>query len=242
VTIGYPDLAFVTSVGLYIGYERRLAGRGIFGVYAFRREISDLIGLVNTGESVTTIGLDDEDFPGGLYSYRNIGDADVYGIELDLSAPLSFIGLDETGVFANYTRLWSDREDPADGDSISIDYQPEYVYNVGITHNIPEWEASLGVSYQEQGESRFVTFGEIESQLYDGNLEIFLEKRLGENVVLRLTGTNLLDANSMQAEAGFDGDNGAEILANQAAYDVDAFEVEREQSSPKITLTLRAVF
>jgi len=242
VTIGNPELGFETSLGFDVGYERRFAGRGVFGVNLFKRQISDLIGLVNTGESVATVGLDPADYPGGLYSYRNIGDADVYGIELDLSAPLSFIGLDETGVFANYTRLWSDREDPAGGDSISIDYQPEYVYNVGLTHNIPAWEASAGFSYQKQGESRFVTFGEIESQLYDGNLEIFLEKRLGENVVLRLTGTNLLDANSMQAEAGFDGDNGAEILANQAAYDVDAFEVEREQSSPKITLTLRAVF
>lgn len=242
VTIGNPDLSFETSLGFDIGYERRLAGRGIIGVNAFRREISDLIGLVNTGESVTTIGLDDEDFPGGLYSYRNIGDALVYGIELDISTPLTFLGLPETGFFANYTRLWSERADPAGGKDIMIDYQPEYVYNVGITHNIPEWEASLGVSYQEQGESRFVTFGEIESQLYDGNLEIFIEKRLGDNYVLRLTGTNLLDADSLQAESGFDGDNGAEILANQAAYDVDAYEIERESSSPKVTLTLRAVY
>ena len=92
------------------------------------------------------------------------------------------------------------------------------------------------------GESRFVTYGEIESQIYDGNLEFLVEKRLGDRWVLRLTGNNLLDADSMQAEAGFDGDNGAEILANQAAYAVDAYEVERENSSPKWTLTLRAVF
>ena len=60
--------------------------------------------------------------------------------------------------------------------------------------------------------------------------------------MLRLTGNNLLDSESLQAEAGFDGDNGAEILANQAAYDVDAYEIERENSSPKWTLTLRGVF
>src|SRR3546814_1098352 len=94
--------------------------------------------------------------------------------------------------------------------------------------------------FRSQGESRFVTYGEIESQLYDGNLEVFIEKRLSKNVVMRLTGTNLLDADSLQAEAGFDGDNGAEIIANQAAYAVDAYEVERENSSPRWTLTLRA--
>jgi outer membrane receptor for ferrienterochelin and colicins len=242
VTIGNPDLEFETSIGFDIGYERRLADRGIIGINAFQRDISDLIGLVNTGDGVDTIGLDPADYPGGLYSYRNIGDAKVWGIELDVSTPLTFIGLPDTGFFANYTRLWSERADPAGGGDIMLDFQPEYVYNVGITHSIPDWDASAGVSYQEQGESRFVTFGEIESQLYDGNLEIFLEKRFGDNYVLRLTGTNLLDADSKQAEAGFDGDNGADILVNQAAFAVDAYEVERESSSPKITLTFRAVY
>lgn len=242
VTIGNPDLGFESAWGLDIGYERRFGNRGVFGVNVFTRRISDLIALVNTGESVESIGLDPEDFPGNLYTYRNIGDARTNGIEFDLSTPLDFIGLDETGVFANYTRLFSDRKDPAGGGDIAIDFQPTYVYNVGITHNIPSWKSSAGLSYQKQGESRFVTFGEIESQEYDGNLELFLEKRLGERMVVRLTGTNLLDAASHQAEQGFDGDNGAEILANQAAFDVDAYEIERERSSRKWTLTWRVVF
>lgn len=242
VTIGNPDLAFESSWGLDVGYERRFGGRGVFGVNVFSRSISDLIGLVNTGLTVDEIGLDPEDYPGNLYTYQNLGDAKTHGIEFDLSTPLGFMGLEETGVFANYTRLWSDRDDPAGGGKIEIDYQPKYVYNVGITQNIPTWDMSFGFSYQKQGESRFVTYGEIESQKYDGNLEFFVEKRLGDRWVLRLTGNNLLDADSLQAEAGFDGDNGAEILANQAAYDVDAYEIERENSSPKWTLTLRAVF
>ena len=242
VTIGNPDVAFETSLGFDVGYERRFGRQGVMGFNVFYRDISDLIALVNTGESVDTIGLDPDDFPGGLYSYENIGDAKTHGIEFDLSTPLDMFGWEETGVFANYTRLWSDRADPATGRDIAIDYQPEYVYNVGITQNIPSWETSFGFSYQKQGESRFVTYGEIESQLYDGNLEFFLEKRLGENMVLRLTGNNLLDADSEQAEAGFDGDNGDEILGNQAAYDVDAFEVERESSSQRWTLTFRVVF
>ena len=242
VTIGNPDLSFESSWGLDVGYERRFGGRGVFGVNVFTRRISDLIGLVNTGLAVDEIGLDPEDFPGNLYTYQNIGDAKTHGIEFDLSTPLEFMGLEETGVFANYTRMWSDRDDPAGGGKIAIDYQPDYVYNIGITQNLPSWDMSFGFSYQKQGESRFVTYGEIESQMYDGNLEFFVEKRLGDRWVLRLTGNNLLDADSLQAEAGFDGDNGAEILANQAAYDVDAYEIERENSSPKWTLTLRAVF
>lgn len=242
VTVGNPDLDFETSIGIDLGYEHRIGKSGVLGFNLFTRDISDLIALVNTGDPVSALGLDPDDYPGGLYSYRNIGDAKTHGFELDLSTPLDMIGLDETGVFANYTRLWSERADPAGTGDIRVDYQPTYVYNAGVTQNLPSLDASFGFSYQKQGESRFVTFGEIESQLYDGNLEVFFEKRVGESVVLRLTGNNLLDADSRQAEAGFDGDSGEEILENQGAYVVDAFEVERENSSPRWTLTLRVVF
>ncbi|WP_162372726.1 TonB-dependent receptor plug domain-containing protein [Pseudoxanthomonas sangjuensis] len=242
VTVGNPGLKQETSIGFDIGYEHRIGRRGVFGVNLFARSIDDLIGLVNTGEGTDSVGLDPEDFPGNVYSYANIGKAKVRGIEFDLSTPLDFIGLSETGVFANYTRLHSERDDPAGGGDIFIDYQPDYVYNVGITQNIPSWDASIGASYQKQGESDFVTYGEIEHQLYDGNLEVFIEKRLGDHTMLRLTGSNLLDARSIQTESGFDGDNGAEIIGNQAAYNVDGFEVERERSSPRWTLTLRMVF
>src|SRR3546814_1692076 len=81
LTIGNPDLDFETSIGLDLGYERRLPDRGIFGINLFYRDISDLIGLVNTGLPVSDIGLDPEDFPGSLYTYRNIGDARVHGVE-----------------------------------------------------------------------------------------------------------------------------------------------------------------
>jgi outer membrane receptor protein involved in Fe transport len=157
VTTGNPDLSFETSVGFDLGYEHRIGKRGIFGVNFFYRDISDLIALVNTGQDVSGLGLDPEDFPGGLYTFQNIGDATVSGIEFDLSTPLDFFGMPNTGVFANYTKLDSERDDPATGEDIQIDFQPDYVYNVGVTHDIPTWGAAFGLSYQKQGESRFVT-------------------------------------------------------------------------------------
>ena len=235
LTRGNPDLQFETSWGVDAGYERRLPGRGVFGINFFYRKVDNLIGLVRVPGEVAPGG-------GGVYTFDNTGEGKVWGVEFDLSSPLDFIGLPDTGVFANFTRLWSERTEPTTGLEARFDEQPEYIYNFGVTHTIPQWDVSLGFSYQKQGLSEAVFLGEFEQSRYDGNLEVFVEKRFGDHFVLRLSGNNLLDAAVHQNERNYDGDTGQEIIDNQIADNVDEFELEREESSPTVLLTLRAVF
>ena len=68
------------------------------------------------------------------------------------------------------------------------------------------------------------------------------DTRRGKAFVLRLTGNNLLDSCSQQLEQDFAGDDAATMMANNRAYNVDFMELERECSSPRWSLTLRAVF
>ncbi|WP_417449802.1 TonB-dependent receptor plug domain-containing protein [Kordiimonas sp.] len=226
ITIGNPDLAMEKSWGLDVGYEHVLPSNGIFGVNFFYRKVSDLSQLVRTGDT--------ED--GGLYSYANVGDGKTYGVEFDVSTPLSFLGLDETGFFANYTRIWSSRYDEFLQQDVRFNHQPKYVYNFGMTQNFPSIEATTGFSYQKQGLARSVFFAEIEDQYYGGNLELFVEKRFDFGLVLRLTANNLLNAESNQAERNFDS------LADMRAGVVDEFEVEREKSTRVFLLTARYNF
>lgn len=242
VTIGNPDLKMERSLGFDVGYEHNIGTKGIVGVNFFRRNISDLIGMTKIGPA-SEAGEDPEDFPGGLFTFRNIGDATVYGAELDLSMPLTFMGLENTGVFGNYTRLFSTRLNPYTGRDVTIDDQPSFVYNVGLTQDIPGWGASFGASYQKQGAAyQHNSVDEMQTTEYGGNLEVFLEKRLGKSMVLRLTGTNLRDACSFQYEQDFAGDSADEIMQNNRTYNVDFMEIERECSSPRWSLTLRTVF
>jgi outer membrane receptor for ferrienterochelin and colicins len=234
ITVGNPDLEFETAIGWDIGYEHRLGERGVVGINFFHRNVENLISLVSTGE--------DSGNDGFIYTYDNVGDGEVDGWEFDISTPLSFIGLDETGFFGNYTHLDSERTDPVTGLEARFNAQPEYVYNYGITQNIPNWGTSIGFSYRKQGLSQSFFLGEIENQWYDANLEVFIEQRINENIVVRLVGNNLLDADSIQAEKNYDGDSAAEIAENMINNDVDEFEIERENSSPTVMLTLRAVF
>jgi outer membrane receptor protein involved in Fe transport len=234
-TFGNPNLEQETAWGYDIGYEHRIGSRGVIGFNYFHRDVSDLISLINTGVSTGVAGAFE-------YTYANTGDGEVSGWEVDVSTPLDFIGLPETGFFANYTDLDSERTEPLTGLTARFNAQPEYVYNWGITQNIPAWNMSAGFSYRKQGMSESLFLGELERQWYDANLEVFIERRLTDNLVLRLVGNNLLDADSIQAERNFDGDTAQEIIDNQIANIVDEFEVERENSSPTVLISLRAVF
>ena len=242
ITVGNPDLKFETAWGIDVGLEQRIR-RGVVGVNFFYRRVNDLINLVNTGiPSDPEADPESEEGRARIYTFDNVGKGKVYGFEFDLSAPLSFIGLDNTGIFANYTRLWSKRTEPNTGMKVPFDGQPKYVYNFGLTQDFPTFGASAGFSFRKQGESISTFLGEEEHQFYEGNLEAYVEKRIGSNFVLRLSGNNLLDARSLQYERNFDGDTGLDIIENQQAGNVDNFEVEHEETSRQIMLTARLVF
>ena len=226
---GNPQLEDEVSYGVDIGFEKSFSTRGIFGLNAFYRDVKDVIEDVGVGVA-----------PGGgiLFSYDNAGDGSIWGLEMDLNMPVS----DNTGLFANLTLLDSEITDQFTGEERQFRDQSDYIYNFGVTHNIPEWETSMGFSYQKQGDSLSVDIDRDVVLSYDGNLEIFIEKRFGDDYVLRLTGTNLLDAHKIERFDNFEGDSASEILANHVAGNVGELEVEDEQASRVITLTFRAFF
>ena len=254
---GNPQLDPERAWGVDFGYERRLGTRGVFGVNVFYRDVKDLIELVNTGEpSATAVGdyedeveefLDenpgaDESTPGFpefdpdsfVYTARNVGDGKVYGIEFDLSTPLTALGLPDTGLFVNYSWLDS-KVDDAFGER-RFNNQAKYVYNVGFIHDVRAWGMSFGASYRRQGDAYSRMLAEEVSTRYDGDLEMFVEKRFGERMSVRLTGSNLLDASKDEFFNKFDN------AADQLARDFDEYERETESSGPVYQLIARYSF
>ncbi len=254
---GNPQLDPERAWGMDFGYEHRLGARGVFGVNVFYRDVKDLIEVVNTGEpSATALGdyedeveefLDenpgaDETTPGFpqfdpdsfVYTARNVGDGQVYGIEFDLSTPLTALGLPDTGLFVNYSWLDSNVDD-AFGER-RFNNQAKYVYNVGFIQDVREWGVSFGASYRRQGDAYSRMLAEEVQTRYDGDLEVFVEKRFGERMSLRLTGSNLLDASKDEAFHKFDN------AADQLDRDYDEFELETESSGPVYQLIARYSF
>uniref|UniRef100_UPI00286A92A0 TonB-dependent receptor plug domain-containing protein n=1 Tax=Phenylobacterium sp. TaxID=1871053 RepID=UPI00286A92A0 len=141
--VGNAQLDPESAWGLDVGYERRLGTRGVAGVNVFYRKVSDLVEVANTGvvgsEGAGTFVL----------TPRNTGDGSVWGIEFDLSTPLTAFGMENTGVFLNYSWLDSDIDD--EFGSRRFNDQSDYVFNVGFIHDIPSWGAAFGATYRKQG-------------------------------------------------------------------------------------------
>jgi outer membrane receptor protein involved in Fe transport len=226
--VGNPNLEPETAWGFDVGYERRLGRTGVVGVNVFYRSVSDLIEIANTG----TVGSEG---PGTfVYTPRNTGDGVVYGVELDLSTPLTVFGLDNTGVFLNYS--WLDSEIDDEFGSRRFNSQAEYVFNAGFIQDVPEFDLAFGATYREQGMafSRIVS-EEVRTE-YGADLEVFLEKRLGTNFTVRLTGSNLLDAEKKEFFNKF------LTAADQRARAFDEYEFEAENAGPVYQIIGRYAF
>jgi outer membrane receptor protein involved in Fe transport len=225
---GNPLLEPETAWGVDLGFERRLGRRGVIGINAFYRDVTDLIEDVNTGLQGS----------GGagtfIESIDNVGDGQVYGLEFDLSTPLDFIGMESTGVFLNASWLDSKVEDVL-GERRFND-QSDYVYNFGFTHDIPTWGAAFGATYRKQADAFGRVYAEEIATSYGADLEIFIEKQIFSNTVIRLTGSNLLDSSKDEV---FDKFNDQ---ADQIARSYDEYELETESAGPVYQLVMRVAF
>lgn len=250
--IGNPALGLETASGLDFGYERRLGRRGVVGVNVFYRKVKDLIELVNTGEPSDEAVSEWEDLvedgeyatveeamaaepaESWVFSSGNVGDGKVYGVEFDLSTPLSALGMPHTGVFMNYSYVKS-RVDDFLG-ARRFNDQARSTFNIGFIQDLQTLDASFGVSYRKQGDAYTRVLAEEVTIRYGQDLEAFVEKRFGDSLSVRLSAANLLDASKDEFFHKFN------TLGDQIARDYDEYELETEQAGPSYQLVMRWAF
>ncbi len=252
--IGNPQLEPETANGIDLGFERRLGAHGVVGVNVFYRDVKNLIELVNTGqwsEDAQDSYEDDleeflEENPGAteddfefapeswLFTSGNVGDGKVYGVEFDLSTPLTALGMPNTGVFVNYS--WLDSKVTDFLGERRFNDQARNVYNVGFIQDLPSLGASFGATYRKQGDAFSRVLGEEVTVKYGDDLEMFVEKRFGKSISVRLTAANLLDASKDEFFNKFDNE------ADQIDRNFDEYELETEEAGPSYQLVMRWAF
>lgn len=182
---GNPELKPERALGVELGWDHFLPrGGGVLGVNLFHRDISDMV------EKRTAL-------EGSRYVERpyNVGDARVWGAELDARARLDVLGLPEAMLRFNYTWLDSEIKDSATGLTTRIKDQSPYVYNIGFDWQLPAWDGAWGVNYNYTPRYRknptepLKADDEAEQKL----LDMYVMKHLGKGLSLRVTAANLLD-------------------------------------------------
>ena len=225
---GNPLLRPETAWGVDLGYEHKLGRSGVAGVNVFYRDVSNLVELFNTEETGS-------EGPGTvILQPLNIGDGKVWGVEFDLSASLDFLGLPDTGVFGNLSLIDSEVSDVF-GER-RFNGQSKFVYNIGVIQDIPSVGVAFGATYREQGDAFDRLVGEEVTTSYGGTLEMFIEKRIGDNFTIRAVGSNLLDSTKDEIFNKFD------TIGDQTARDFDEYEVESEEAGPVFQLIARYAF
>ena len=142
--------------------------------------------------------------------------------------------METTGVFLNYSWL-----DSAVNDFLGerrFNAQSDYVFNAGFTHDIPTWGAAFGATYRKQGDAYSRVISEEVVTSYGADLEIFIEKKVADNIVVRFTGSNLLNASKDEV---FDKFNTQD---DQIARDYDEYELETEEAGPWFQIVARMAF
>jgi TonB-dependent receptor len=258
--IGNPQLDPETANGIDLGFEHRLGRKGIVGLNFFYRDVKNLIELAtvldDTGNPVPSEEMqgawedmvDDGDAtdiehamaqePANsfLFTSANVGDGKVYGFEFDLSTPLSALGMDNTGVFFNYSWVNSKIDDRNLGYERRFNEQAKNVYNIGFIQDLPGIAASFGATFRKQGDAYSHVIGEDGLIRYGEELDVFVEKRFGGSFSVRLSANNLLDASK---DEFFDKFN---TLEDQLDRDYDEYETESEEAGPSYQLVMRWAF
>jgi iron complex outermembrane receptor protein len=181
---GNPDLEPETAIGYDVGVEHYFTGEnGVAGANVFYRDISDLI------EPVTM--LEDARY---VSRHENVGDAKLWGVELDISRRLDFAGLPNLTLWGNYT--WLDSEVRAsDGTVRTMKDLPDYIYNIGFDQAIPGWGISFGAAVNVLGpidsESPKGSLTEEKTESSKTLVDIYAHKDFAENWRLSLTAYNI---------------------------------------------------
>lgn len=190
---GNTGLEPPTSWRAELGTDFRFTGGAALSLTLAYHDITDaqdLVLLTAPNPDEDPMDPDDDfilfDAPG------NIGDAELWVLNVNFSTPVSFI---PGGRFtlAGYLRE-SEVTDPVTGESRTLSFTPESQIEITFRQDIPSWRSAWGFSAFKQGEFQAYRFNEIDTSEEGPWVDIWAETTaLPGNTRLRVTAANTFD-------------------------------------------------
>lgn len=186
---GNPNIVQEKSWVYDLAMEYRLPNDiGVLNSSVYYREIEDVIDRID----VTT----DPDNPQS--SRGNIGDAERWGMRLGASSRLGYLGLPNALLTANLNVQDSSVTDPFLGIERRLRNNSRGFASMGFRHDLPVWNMNYGFNLSNPlngGSGRTtIDVDDIETEEFEPNLSLFVEKRAFGGTTFRFETRNALDS------------------------------------------------
>ncbi|MDP1932429.1 MAG: TonB-dependent receptor [Gammaproteobacteria bacterium] len=222
---GNPDLVQEKEIRYEVAVEYRLPNDGgVLSSRAFYRDIDDVIGKVNISSN-----------PDKLNSATgNLGNGRRYGIYMDASTRLGFLGLPDAVLTTRLNLFDSAVFDPILGEDRRFNGRGNG--SIGFRHDIPALGLNYGFNYNVDisGGEKNVDVNTIERYEPGPNLSFFISKVAFDNITFRLESMNTLNSEFCRERLRFAGLSGAGVL--------EEIEDSCNGSGQKLALKIRTTF
>lgn len=226
---GNPEIVQEQSWRYQANLEYRLPNSlGVVNTQVYYRDYEDVIDRVDVSKN-----------PGDLESARgNIGDGIRYGVNLDISSKMSFVGLPDALLTLGLGAHDSEVTDPFLHIKRRMQEVDRWSARIGFRHDITAQAMSYGFNFastSNEGSSRreidIIDIEELRNQPF---LTSFVEKRAFGDIAFRFEAMNLLDSEFCRTRTRFLG----------ATVDglVEEIEDYCNGSGPQLSLKIRKTF
>lgn len=207
-----------------LNLEYRLPNNiGVLNSRLYYRDVNDVIDRIDVSPS-----------PDNLQSARgNIGDGTSYGLNLDASTQLSYLGLPNALLTMRLGLNESELLDPFLGIERRFKWSRRWSGRTDFRHDVNKYNLSYGFNYSTQARegsnyNRIDVF-DMEREIPDYNLNLFFEKRAFGGVTFRFDARNVNDRNFCRERTRFDG----------ATVDGIVEEIENSCRQPGVRYSLK---
>ena len=221
---GNPNIRQEQTWRYDLNLEYRLPNNiGVLNSKFYYRDVSDVIDRIDVSPS-----------PDNLQSARgNIGNGTRYGLNLDASAQLSYLGLPNALFTVRLGINESELLDPFLGIERRFGWSRRWNGRTEFRHDVNKYNLSYGFNYSTQARegsnyTRIDVF-DIEREIPDYDLNLFFEKRAFGGVTFRFDMRNANDRNFCRERTRFDG----------ATVDGIVEEIENSCRQPGVRYSLK---
>jgi outer membrane receptor protein involved in Fe transport len=227
--LGNPDIRQEQTWRYELNLEYRLPNNvGVLNSQLYYRDVTDAIDRIDVSPS-----------PDDLQSARgNIGDGRRYGINLDASTQLAYLGLPTALLSVRFSVNDSQIDDPFLGVERRFDRSRRWWARSEFRHDVNRFNLSYGFNYATQARegSNYsqIDIFDIEREIPEYSLNLFFEKRAFDGVTFRFDMMNANDRNWCRERTRFVGATVAGL--------VEEIENSCRQPGPKYSLKIRNTF